>query len=78
MKLKTISSTEAQNKFGQLLDEATEGPVLVQKNGRDKVVIVSIADFKNIMTKNKVSPQVKSSLKRSLKKWDAVYKELAK
>ena len=33
--MKTIRATEARSRFGELLEEAGAGSVIIQKNGRD-------------------------------------------
>jgi len=43
--METVSALEAKNKFGQLLDQAQRGPVVVTKNGRDSVVVVSAHSY---------------------------------
>ncbi|MEJ8855728.1 type II toxin-antitoxin system Phd/YefM family antitoxin [Variovorax robiniae] len=42
----TISSVSAQNKFGQLLDEAQREPILITRHGRPAAYIISPQDMK--------------------------------
>ena len=76
--LKTVSSTEAQNNFGKLIDDAKQEPIMIQKNGRDQAVILSAEEFNRIASETNVNPLVKSSLERSLKRWDKLYEALAR
>jgi len=78
MKIRVVSSTEAQNQFGKLIEDAKKEPVMVQKNGRDQVVIISAEDYEALSKKTNVNPQVKKSLERSLKRWDKLYEALAR
>lgn len=78
MTIRVITSTEAQNQFGKLIEDAQKEPVMVQKNGRDQVVIMSADDYAEITKSSNVNPQVKQSLERSLKRWDKLYESLAR
>jgi len=40
-----LSSREAQNNFGMLLDTVQRHPVIIQKHKRDCAVIISIQDY---------------------------------
>ncbi|MES2677939.1 MAG: type II toxin-antitoxin system Phd/YefM family antitoxin [Pseudomonadota bacterium] len=40
-----LSSREAQNNFGMLLDSVQKNPVIIQKHKRDCAVVISIADY---------------------------------
>ena len=52
MNIKTINSTEAQNNFGQLLDDVSEKGTqyLVQRFGKVKAVIIPLDDFRRLIT----------------------------
>ncbi len=41
--MKTMQATDAKNRFGELLEESANGPVRIQKNGRDVAVVMSSA-----------------------------------
>lgn len=41
MNIRVVTSTEAQNQFGKLIEDAQKEPVMIQKNGRDQAVIIS-------------------------------------
>lgn len=43
--MKSISATEAKNRFGDLLSEATKEPVSIEKNGRVVAVVVPAGDY---------------------------------
>jgi prevent-host-death family protein len=43
--MRTISSIDAKNRFGQLLDAAQRAPVTVTKKGRPAAVVMSIEDY---------------------------------
>lgn len=76
-----ISATDAKNKFGQVLEMAQAGPVHIQKNGRDVAVILSAEQFSALQTEStrpRVNPLVQKLHNESLKRWDNVYKALAK
>ncbi|MBK8073817.1 MAG: type II toxin-antitoxin system Phd/YefM family antitoxin [Ramlibacter sp.] len=45
----TVTSVEAQNRFGQLLDSAQREPVVVTRHGRAAAFIVSPQDMDEIM-----------------------------
>lgn len=40
-----ISATEAKNRFGQVLEQAQHGPVVIEKSGRPHSVVVSAEQF---------------------------------
>ena len=43
--MKTVTAKEAKNRFGQLIDDAQRGPVMIEKNGRPFAVVQSYEDF---------------------------------
>jgi prevent-host-death family protein len=43
--MKTVSATDAKNRFGDLLDESALGPVRIDKNGRPIAYVLSAEDF---------------------------------
>lgn len=45
----TVTSVEAQNRFGQLLDMAQREPVTVTRHGREAAFIVSSQDMHELM-----------------------------
>ncbi|MEC4817096.1 MAG: type II toxin-antitoxin system Phd/YefM family antitoxin [Scytonema sp. PMC 1069.18] len=40
-----LSSKEAQNNFGMLIDKALRHPVVIRRHNRDCVVVMSIEDY---------------------------------
>jgi len=48
---KSISSTEAQNKFGQLINDVTQNQTryIIERHGRPQVVVLSFDDFAHIL-----------------------------
>ena len=51
MATKTISSTEAQNNFGRVLDDVTQNHsrYVVERRGMPQVVILSCVDFIDVL-----------------------------
>ncbi len=47
--MKTITSVEAQNRFGELLDNAQREPVIITRRGRTVAFVVSPADMKDLL-----------------------------
>ncbi|HXC39386.1 MAG TPA: type II toxin-antitoxin system prevent-host-death family antitoxin [Burkholderiales bacterium] len=47
--MKTMTSVEAQNRFGELLDTAQREPVTITRRGRTVAFLLSPADMKNLM-----------------------------
>lgn len=43
-----VSATETQNKFASVMDMARREPVMVQKNGRDTVVLIAVEDYEKL------------------------------
>jgi prevent-host-death family protein len=76
--MKTVQATEAKNNFGKLLEDALVEPVTIQKNGREIAVILSFEEFKSLTQNAGVGADVRTSLERSMKRWDDVYRALAK
>lgn len=76
--MKSISATDAKNRFGEMLEELTKGPVSIKKNGRDYAVILSAEEFKRLIEASSIDPVLQTSLERSMDRWDKVYEALAK
>jgi prevent-host-death family protein len=43
--MKTLGASEAENRFGELLDLARREPIQIEKKGRCVVVVLSIEEF---------------------------------
>jgi prevent-host-death family protein len=44
-----ISSTDAKNRFGQVLDEAQKRPVTIEKSGRRHSVVISVELYEKLV-----------------------------
>jgi antitoxin Phd len=78
--MKTLTATEAKNRFGELMDMAQGEPVRVQRQGRDIAVVLSPDEFRRLSeaASGKVSPAVQRLHAESVKRWSKVYEALAK
>lgn len=47
--MRTVTSVEAQNKFGALLDNAQREPVSITRRGRPVAFVLSPADMRELM-----------------------------
>jgi len=43
--MKRMTANEAKQSFGQVLDAAQSGPVLIEKHRRPSVVVLSVKDY---------------------------------
>jgi prevent-host-death family protein len=43
-----VSSTDLSNKLGQYQDEALKGPVIITKNNRERLVMLSIEEYRRL------------------------------
>lgn len=55
--MKTITSVEAQNRFGELLDNAQREPVTITRRGRPVAFVVSPEDMKVLLDTRRQSEQ---------------------
>jgi prevent-host-death family protein len=55
----TVTSVEAQNKFGQLLDTAQREPVIITRHGRPAAYMISPQDMKEFQEARARSDQGK-------------------
>ncbi|TVQ37756.1 MAG: type II toxin-antitoxin system Phd/YefM family antitoxin [Geminicoccaceae bacterium] len=46
--MRTISSLDAKNRFGQLLEAAQRAPVTVTKQGRPAAIVLSVEDYERM------------------------------
>lgn len=76
--MKIMQATEAKNRFGELLELSATEPVLIQKNGRDLRVVLTIEEYERLASASAVDAGVQTSLERSMKRWGRVYEALAK
>lgn len=69
----TVTSVEAQNRFGQLLDMARREPVTVTRHGRPAAFIVSPQDMQELLDVR----ARRGKAVRALEAWGARAKALA-
>ena len=46
--MKTITATEAQNNFGDLLMNVQSEPIAITRNGKERGVLLSLRDYQEI------------------------------
>lgn len=46
--MKTVSATEAKQRFAAMIDAAQREPVVIRRQNRDVAVIVSVEDYERI------------------------------
>lgn len=68
MKTKTVTSTEAQNNFGRILDDVVQNDTryVVRRRNTAQAIIVSIAEFESILGADDQARQSFSRLLREL------------
>lgn len=78
--MKSLSASDAKNRFGQLLDLAQAGPVRVQRQGRDVAIVMSPEEYRRMAdaARGKVNPAVEKLHAESVSRWARVYEALAK
>ena len=50
--MKKVAATEAKNRLGAILDDAQREPVIIQRQDRDVAVVISMAEFERIRSRN--------------------------
>lgn len=65
MPIKSVSSTQAQNNFGQVLDDVTQNHTryIVERRGTPKAVILSFDDFAKVLNDAKERHEMGSIIK---------------
>ena len=76
--MKTFTATEAKNRFGELLDEVGNNPVVIRKNGRDVAVLLSKADFDKRDSSLAKKELIQQYHEDSIVEFEELYQELAK
>jgi prevent-host-death family protein len=76
--MKTMQATDAKNRFGELLEDAISGPVVIQKNGRDVAVLMSKAEFDQRYNKRPNKELVELYHEESIERYKPLYAALAK
>lgn len=56
-----VTATEAAKRFGELLDQAQHGPVLIKKQGRPVAVMYSYKDAQALETLRELSASMTNS-----------------
>ncbi|MCL4475451.1 MAG: type II toxin-antitoxin system Phd/YefM family antitoxin [Nitrospirae bacterium] len=65
LSIKSVSSTQAQNNFGQVLDDVTQNHTryIVERRGNPKAVILSFDDFAKVLNDVKERQEMGSIIK---------------
>jgi prevent-host-death family protein len=50
--VKTVAATEAKNRLGAILDEAQREPIVIRRQDRDIVVVLSMAEYERLRSGN--------------------------
>lgn len=68
MRTKTISSTEAQNNFGRILDDAVQNSAryVVQRRNQSQAILLSLAEFERLLSLTDDERQAFSKVIREL------------
>jgi prevent-host-death family protein len=65
-----ITATMAKNRFGQVLEAAQRGPVLIEKAGRPHSVVLSVAQYEALL-----QPHARGSAGEPGQRFYAEYKD---
>lgn len=76
--MKTITSVEAQNRFGELLDNAQREPVTITRRGRPVAFLLSPEDMKDLLDIRRQREQVLADFEAFFARADARLGEGAK
>lgn len=65
MAIKSVSSTQAQNNFGQVVDDVTQNHTryIVERRGNPKAVILSFEDFARVLNDAKERQEMGAIIK---------------
>ena len=83
----SVTASEFQKNFGKYRELAQRGPVSVTSNGRDSVVVLSVADYRDLLERNnatrfayggEVTEEFKRDVARLMDEHDGVLAALAK
>lgn len=71
MTLKTLPATEVKNRFGRVLREVSQtgGPIVVERDGKPVVVIVSIGEYERLQRQSLRPQQEKALLQAAFGMW---------
>lgn len=53
--MKSLTASEAKNRFGMLLDWARREPVMIEKQGRQVAIMLSVEEYERLSAINKSS-----------------------
>ncbi len=69
MKTRLIASTEAQNNFGRMLDDAVQNNTryVIQRRNASQAILLSIADFENLLVGNETERKKLEKIIRELR-----------
>ncbi len=76
--MKVMQATDAKNRFGELLDDASNAPVIIQKNGRDVAVVMSKAEFDQRYATATGRKLVEKYHEESIGRFGSLYEALSK
>ena len=76
--MKTITSVEAQNHFGELLDSAQRGPITITRRGRPVAVILSARDMEEMTAVRERRARASAELDKLFTETDANLTDAAK
>lgn len=77
--MRSISATDAKNRFGEVLEQARAEPVHVHRNGRDVAVVLSVEEYQRLTAQRSGhNPAVVKAHAESTKRYGRVYAALAK
>lgn len=54
--MKSMSAREAKNRFGYLIDTASQEPVSIEKHGRPVMIVLSVEDYERLFSEIKDIP----------------------
>ena len=81
----SVTASEFQKNFGKYRELAQRGPISVTSNGRDSVVVISAADYRDLLERKggrrfggKVTEEFKREVAEFMDEHDAVLAGLAK
>lgn len=76
--MKVMQASEAKNRFGELLEAAAVGPVVIRKNGRNVAVVISQAEYDLKISQLSKKELVRKYHEESIEAFTDLYEELAK
>lgn len=76
--MKVMQASEAKNRFGELLEAAAVGPVVIRKNGRNVAVVISQAEYDQKISQISKKELVRKYHEESIEAYTGLYEKLAK